>query len=601
MKFSKYVSALIVLVAFMLGGCQGGNECKFYLKEVCQVCGMPQNDIRYLMELEKIETALEPYRYAQVKKCIDGVYKRSNTDNSNTDKQKRSNELHACFSSVKNLDPQVRDKFIQLIVEKKISRFSPEAERELERKWVKCRNDIINKNSKNDNNKLPSKDVILIQNNQTAISTAKLCNINKKLVVPIGQASCPLYERLEQYYSSANNHIISFLTDKAQNRPPALSNKIRILYLFGEAGVGKSFLVKMIRNTDNCLIKLKDKFAEDQRFKQQYAVKGIDDLKAFNIKHSFNTLLGFSQPDHFSQNKLRDLLISSACMSPERIKEKIKPLVIIDDLDEIHAKSATAFLKQLEKFVNRENEKISSYSADIVVLGRGEAFVSLFNSAKRELNRQYVAVMQVRGLRFCSIKDLELVARNAISYAKGNYTNPGTEEEINQFLKFVKHYPYLNYSIQNLSFTRSLSLAATNKVQLDNYKLREYLFNRALDRNHETHGRPKYDSGNNYEIYKALLEKVAVKYINQVDKDGWFLVHNKDSVFIHYRNNDETKTIKVRVRNLLNRSGLVSIDPLHAASRYRMSPFWFHIYLVDEFNKRHGHKLSARCLDARMP
>ena len=44
---------------------------------------------------------------------------------------------------------------------------------------------------------------------------------------------------------------------------------------------------------------------------------------------------------------------------------------------------------------------------------------------------------------------------------------------------------------------------------------------------------------------------------------------------------DDGQIVSVLVRRLLNRSGLVTMDPvLPVASRYRFEPFWIHRHLL---------------------
>ena len=97
--------------------------------------------------------------------------------------------------------------------------------------------------------------------------------------------------------------------------------------------------------------------------------------------------------------------------------------------------------------------------------------------------------------------------------------------------------------------------------------------------------RPSRLKPQDLELYVKLLEAVAVKYgaAGRLFGDGYFAVGDQDQVSVSHRGD----IVSVPVQRLLNRSGLVNLDPLRPGiAHYRFEPFWFHRLLIQMHGER---------------
>ena len=107
------------------------------------------------------------------------------------------------------------------------------------------------------------------------------------------------------------------------------------------------------------------------------------------------------------------------------------------------------------------------------------------------------------------------------------------------------------------------------------------MYDNLLERNYQTHGRTEgYRSS-----YGYILEEIAARYLDQVDEEGYFVVHFQDTVQV--LDDDEKPIGEVRVRDVLDRSGIAFLAPGDfMTTRYRFDPFWIHAHLVEQRNQR---------------
>jgi hypothetical protein len=105
-----------------------------------------------------------------------------------------------------------------------------------------------------------------------------------------------------------------------------------------------------------------------------------------------------------------------------------------------------------------------------------------------------------------------------------------------------------------------------------------------LDRANKKHARPSYIKPSNLEQYIDALEFLAVKY-TIVDNKGYFSVQPTD--FIEFSSSSTKQNFKVNVASLLNRSGLITLEPFNDKSmKYRFEPLWLHDYLIKRYNSK---------------
>ncbi len=134
----------------------------------------------------------------------------------------------------------------------------------------------------------------------------------------------------------------------------------------------------------------------------------------------------------------------------------------------------------------------------------------------------------------------------------------------------------------------------------DEREFMDEFFARWLERDTKTDDRPSRLKPEHLELYTKLLEAVAAKYIDEdrVDRLGYFDVVDDDRVVVEH----DGSTVAVVVRQLLNRSGLVTLDPiLPETQRYRFEPVWLHRLLFQmhlEREARQAETLEAVLLPA---
>ncbi len=122
-------------------------------------------------------------------------------------------------------------------------------------------------------------------------------------------------------------------------------------------------------------------------------------------------------------------------------------------------------------------------------------------------------------------------------------------------------------------------------AEFDEQQFMDEFFEKWLERDTKSDDRPSRLKPQHLEIYVQLLEAVAAKYVTErrVDRLGYFDVIDDDFVVAEH----EGAMVTVPVRQLLNRSGLVNIDPLlPEAGRYRFEPMWFHRLLLSRYQQR---------------
>jgi hypothetical protein len=172
--------------------------------------------------------------------------------------------------------------------------------------------------------------------------------------------------------------------------------------------------------------------------------------------------------------------------------------------------------------------------------------------------------------RFESFADAEIPIRDYLKF-KGKQ-----EVEINfaitQFRTLAREYPFIVTTLQNLSSSNYLAEILIQDKDLSHDKILDRLFDSLLERNHDSHRRPTERTA----PYVTNIVNVAAKYADKVESDGFFAVKFSDEI-----------DSKFRVRDLLDRSGFVYLNPADFKSRrYRFEPSWMHLYLVSEHNKR---------------
>ena len=143
----------------------------------------------------------------------------------------------------------------------------------------------------------------------------------------------------------------------------------------------------------------------------------------------------------------------------------------------------------------------------------------------------------------------------------------------------IQNNGYLSYTLPSLAASNYVLEHALHLGEETSFDLRDNVFDNLLERNHETHDRPNEKLG----VYVQALGAVALKYATRLEDDGFFHVGFSDTVSVMDRDSEE---YSVRVRDLLDRSGLAYLRPVDLKNLYyRFDPFWLHVHLIERHNR----------------
>jgi hypothetical protein len=346
---------------------------------------------------------------------------------------------------------------------------------------------------------------------------------------------------LREIYLSANSTFLAEVRDATTDRP-------RLFYLCGAAGSGKSFLVNNSGLPDVQIVKLHELENLPRHI-------DIPDLKSLDGRVTVNQLPGLPQSD---PGDVAQLLLSLRHeSSPSRLSTV--GTLIIDDLDEIHPNTARWLLQGLEASLGgSQASNASVLPRKIVVVGRPEGFAIWLRSEARQ------APDGVRSPTELVVPNL--FARGTLDMLLSDYrrfkfkdTSPGTDSEKQALHALVGRCPFLRSSLGNLALSNLImeeALIEANGSPLPSFELRDRLFDGLLERNSETHGRPKSAD----DAYVQTFEKIAASYSTpaKLDKSGYFFVNFEDTVTVKDNTGME---MTFKTRDVLDRSGLVYLNP----------------------------------------
>jgi len=119
--------------------------------------------------------------------------------------------------------------------------------------------------------------------------------------------------------------------------------------------------------------------------------------------------------------------------------------------------------------------------------------------------------------------------------------------------------------------------------EFDERTFMDQFLTRWLERDTKSDDRPSLIKPTHLHAYLCLLENVAASYSSSVKADGTFSVPSDANVKVEMNGGD----VMVSVKGLLNRSGLVTIQPFgKATNEYRFEPFWLHRFLTGRYVRR---------------
>jgi hypothetical protein len=387
----------------------------------------------------------------------------------------------------------------------------------------------------------------------------------------------------------------------------------------GSAGVGKTFIKGKVFSNKTCPADLvcefdiKELFSEWQK---QQTVVPRPDLHADDIV--LNQLPTLA---HHDKPCVADFLASKGAA-----------FYAIDSLDEIHPDNYTWVLEQIEEFAFRPEHKF----VHVVVFGRPLAFRDYWQHKywrdARNKNGD-IALFMLKPPTFRTTGDLLVSSWNYHSWKYKVKWAPGGGEPtmmsldaytdwiangFSRSLRFASvslvpnentsshvHRTLLDWATQHRvvcgtlynmagnSMIREIAEShALNGLAYDERAVMDAYLHAWLERDTKSDDRPSAAKPKHLELYLQLLERVAVKYLQEdrLDGEGFFPVEEDDVIVTEY----EGKELQFPVRRILERSGLMYMDPRDPGTpRYRFEPIWFHRLLVEKHNERQQRPHSS--------
>jgi hypothetical protein len=417
------------------------------------------------------------------------------------------------------------------------------------------------------------------------VDVTELCDVEQSVFdVDLRLDSNDHLATLEEYYAEANPDLVEQFETVTRNFTE-LAPVRTATYLMGEAGAGKSFMMRRLVNAfpeeQTCDLSLAEVLAAPS---DVLPTKRLPDLATIDESVTLNSLPGFVDPAAFSLPKFLD---EQGCV----VDGAVKPLLVFDGLDEIHTSSAHALLREVEQFLIDGGDSF----VHIVALGRPEGFAPWFADPMRgDTTGRVVELLRLKTPMYLTAGDVEFRLREYLDFAEqleDAEASGELGEWVDSVLKALKRYPFLRYSLSNLAVGNVVLQHTAPGMDESEYTLKSRIFEDLIARDAETHGRP--GTGSRYDAsYLQLLEQIAAKYANVNDK-GEFTVSPKDALPLSSVTGEPLG--EVLVTATLERSGLAYLaSPTSTTKRFRFSPFWVHGYLAERYNERAAPKYDYR-------
>ena len=270
----------------------------------------------------------------------------------------------------------------------------------------------------------------------------------------------------------------------------------------------------------------------------------------------------------------------------ERLISSSEHVVVVDGLDEVHSDSVAALMSKLKEERDRFGE------SDIVLLTRPE----IVDELDSDNHDQVLAGVETVNLEAQRIgRDaLGLRVRNFLDYAAGleidarspncdgrsvcqGINDEKTIDDVSEKLSgAIVQRPYLAEMLRMAVLSSALindQRSEEFSLGEDDFSIRSGVLDLLLQRNSNSHNRPDGDSS---PMYTNALVSVATNVIP--DEDGYFDVPASLSA-IHAEDND--REFSFTPRDVLQRSGIVSVRPLRGNGRMRFEPIWIQSVLAE--------------------
>jgi hypothetical protein len=418
----------------------------------------------------------------------------------------------------------------------------------------------------------------------------------------------PRHESLEDYYWEENLPLRYRLDEAVRKFDGGNPRPFRALTIVaGSAGVGKTFVKRGVYN---------DQVPAEQIWK-------------FDIRELFAELaeegLAEFKADVFYRDQVINRLLSLTPAGREEFVRRLQQspaFVVVDSLDEVHPADYLFVLTELEKLALAEDRKF----IHVVAFGRPLAFRDYWQDRRSAGLPHGVQGFLLNPPDFRTTGDLLVSSWNYACWKHGlglvnsdgqprAMTFPDFQRWCQQGLVATGDFAKVTYKdscrlpsaahdelrewtmrhrvvmgvLPNLagnSILREMVDAQVSSGQsFDERQFMDEYFAKWLERNTKSDDRPSRLKPVHLDVYDKLLEAVAAKYVDEdrVNRLGYFDVVDDDRVVVEHHG----EQVSVQVQNLLNRSGLVTLDPmLPATQRYRFEPVWIHRLLLQMHDER---------------
>jgi hypothetical protein len=304
------------------------------------------------------------------------------------------------------------------------------------------------------------------------------------------------------------------------------------------------------------------------------------DLVTLDGKLEFDSLPAVAQANEY---ELESILEVANCKQ----NDELVPLIIVDDIDEVHSETSNLILKSLDEFI-LDAAELNEDFVQVIAVGRAEGFAPWYQDSKRNDDIvEFLSVFRLNGPEFMTTGDLEILANNQFAFVLGTEIWDGMKQDgtaaelIDGYIDYVEWHPLLTYSVRTLAIATMITDRSSSSPDDSEADLKEFLFEELLRRATNTHSRPLPSNVQ----YRRILEEIAVRYAaeEKLDDEGFFTVGFNETVPVM---EDGQSVGEVYVRDVLDHSGIAILEPASfSTARYRFEPVWVHSHLVELWNQ----------------
>jgi hypothetical protein len=444
----------------------------------------------------------------------------------------------------------------------------------------------------------------------------KLRRIEQFVLPPTIVVGPPSHHDIVDYYCVANASLRDQFEQArqifaSQNRWPFRAMTI----VAGSAGIGKTFIKGKVYSDipREQIWKFDIRELFDEFFQQ-----GLAELKP-DLQHGDRVY-----------NRLLSLKPAGRKVFEGLLESNTAAFVVVDSLDEIHPNDYVFVLDRLERLALDVNHGF----IQLVVFGRPTAFqdylqdrAAAAGGLRRGLRSYLLNKPQFRttgdlivsnwnfdcwkyGLcRGSSDESSPMMFEEYQHWCEQGFSAEGEFADVvfdnnnqmtptarQEFQRWSMNYPVVASLLPNLAangMVRDILADCLHRgEEYDERRFMDAFLTQWLERDTRSDDRPSRLKPEYLDAYLQLLEAVAVKYVveGRMDELGYFDVTHQDEVVIQ----EQGVPISVPVRTILNRSGLVTVDPrLPYSQRFRFEPFWFHRLLVQTHQERRDRELTS--------